>query len=84
MPRSSAQEELARLRRAYESQKHLLEKLHKIRALFVTAYSSTQPAEKMGLEFMYAVGDVLEGQRVEDLNLRLISREEVLRELSDG
>ena len=84
MPRPNALDELARLQRQLSVQKDLIDKLRLIRAIHITAYNMKLPVETMAVEFFYVLGDVLEGQKASDLNLKLISKDDVLRELDDG
>ena len=84
MPRQSASDELARLQRQLHVQRDLIDKLRLIRALHITAYNSNKPISEMALEFFYVIGDVLEGQKPADLNLNIISKEEILRELDES
>lgn len=82
--KTSPADQMARMRRQMASQDHLLSKLKMVRALHMTAYNSTVPVEQLSAEFFYAIGDILEGQKPEDLNLKVINKEEFLKELSDG
>lgn len=83
MPRNPT-DELARIQRQLASQQHLIDKLKAIRALHITAYNSKLPVAETAPELYYALGDVLEGVRPEELTLNKISREEFLKELTDG
>ena len=76
--------EITRLQRQLSVQKDLIDKLRLIRALHVTAYNLNVPVEKLAVEFFYALGDALEGVKVEDLNLSIIGKEGVLRELDES
>lgn len=82
--RTSPADQVARMKRQMAAQDHLLMKLKMIRALHMTSYNSTVPVEQQAAEFYYAVGDILEGQKPADLNLKVINKEEFLKELSDG
>lgn len=81
----STPDELARIQRRQASEAHLLYKLRAIRALHTVAYGSTTLAvDKVQSAFFYAVGDIFEGLRVEDLKLTVINKEDVMREMEDG
>lgn len=77
-------DQLEQLKRKYAAERHLIEKLRMIRALHLVTYNSTLPVEKMAVEFYYAIGDILEGQKPEDLNLKTIDQSEFIREVTDG
>jgi len=78
-------DDLARVQRRQSAEAHLLYKLKAIRALHTVAYGNVNlPVDKVQTEFFYAVGDIFEGLRVEDLKLNLISKEETVREMEDG
>jgi citrate lyase gamma subunit len=47
-------------------------------------YNSDVAASEVGAEILYAVGNILEGARVEDLELRVIDKEALLKEMTDG
>lgn len=83
-PRTNPIDQLARLKRQLASQEHLLSKLRAIRALHIVAYNSNTPVDKMAPEFFYAIGDILEGQKPTDLNLKTIDKQQLLEELHDG
>ena len=78
------QDQLEALKRKHASEKHLIDKLKTIRALHMVTYNSTLSVEQMAVEFYYAVGDILEGQRPDELNLKVIDKDEFLREVVDG
>lgn len=78
------QEQLDQLRRKHAAEKHLIDKLKMIRALHMVTYNSTLTVEQMSVEFYYAIGDILEGQKPSELNLKRIDREEFIREVTDG
>jgi hypothetical protein len=82
--RQSNVDQVGRMKRQLASQGHLLDKLKMIRALHMASYNSTVPVEKMAAEFFYAIGDILEGQKPEELKLNMINKEEFLKELKDG
>jgi hypothetical protein len=84
MSRQALNDEMARLQRQVAAWQQLVDKLKRIRALHVTAYSAHVPVEKTSVEFFYCVGDVLEGLKPEELKLSLINRSEFLKELEDG
>lgn len=77
-------DELTRLQRLLTSQQHLVDKLKVIRALHITAYNSKLAVAETAPELYYAIGDVLEGVRPEELTLNKIDRDEFLKELTDG
>lgn len=81
---TSATDQLAQLKRRLASEKHLIDKLKAIRSLHVTSYNSSLSVQEMAIEFYYAIGDILEGQKPGDLNLKAINKEEFLKELTDG
>ena len=82
-PRTAA-DELASVKRKLASNQHLIDKLRMIRALHLVTYTSTMSVEDVAVEFYYAIGDVLEGQHGKELNLKIIDKEEFLKEISDG
>ncbi len=82
-PRTTPAEQLERLKRQLAGTQHLLEKLTMIRALHMVTYTSTTPVEKLAVEFYYAIGDILEGQKSTELNLTVINKDEFFRELTD-
>lgn len=79
-----AGDELASVKRKLVAQRHLLEKLRAIRSLHMVSYTGTAPVEKVAVEFYYAIGDILEGQQPQELNLKTINKEEFLKEVLDG
>lgn len=83
MSRQGTSEVAARFQRKLASVQHLVYKLKAIRSLFVTAHNSPYEVQKVAVEFYYAVGDLLEGRKVEELELPNISRDEFLREFHD-
>jgi chaperonin cofactor prefoldin len=83
MARANASEMAARFQRKLAGIQHLVYKLKAIRALYVTAHNSSMEVQQIAAEFYYAVGDLLEGQKVEELKLPKINREEFLREFND-
>lgn len=84
MPPPNPTEQLAVLKRRLASEKHLLDKLKAIRTLHMASYNSRLSVEQMAVEFYYAVGDVLEGQKPTELNLKVINKEDFLKALADG
>lgn len=82
--RMTPAEQLEQLKRKYAAEKHLIDKLKMIRALHMVTYNSTMSVEQMAVEFYYAIGDILEGQRPSDLSLKTIDRDEFIREITDG
>ena len=77
-------DELAIVKRKLAAQQHLLEKLRAIRAMHMVSYTGAAPVEKVAVEFYYAIGDILEGQQPKELNLKVINKEEFLKEMQDG
>lgn len=84
MATRTAGDELASVKRKLAAQQHLLEKLRAIRSLHMVSYTATTPVEKVAVEFYYAIGDILEGQQAKELNLKMINKEEFLKEMDDG
>jgi ABC-type lipopolysaccharide export system ATPase subunit len=58
--------------------------LKAIRALWVTAHNTPQAVEKMEREFLFLVGEIVEGTAVEKLVMNNISKDAFLREFHDG
>lgn len=77
------QEEISRLKRDLAQRESITQRLKNIVALYVGAYNTPKPVEQTAVEFMYAVGDLLEGTPLKDLALKHINMEEVLREAED-
>jgi hypothetical protein len=50
----------------------------------MVSYTGTASVEKVAVEFYYAIGDILEGQQPKELNLKIINKEEFLKEVLDG
>jgi len=44
-------------------------------------YNSDKSATEIGAELLYAIGNVLEGQRVEELELRAIDKAQLVKEM---
>lgn len=84
MPRAKAAPEAASKQRQLVAQMDLTYKLKALRALHITAYNMVEPIEKVSVEFFYALGEILEGQRVDELNLKIISKDEFLKEFADS
>lgn len=76
--------DVAGLNRRLLSQQHLIYKLKAIRALWMTAHNTPQSVTRMEREFMFLVGELLEGVPVENLQLVNISKKAFLREFSDS
>ena len=70
----------------YEETNHenLGYKFKAISLLHMLGYNSDVPASEIGAEILYAVGNILEGSKVEDLELRVIDKEALLREMTYG
>jgi len=77
-------DELSSVKRKLQAQQHLLTKLRAIRSLHMVSYTGTASVEKVAVEFYYAIGDILEGQQPKELNLKIINKEEFLKEVLDG
>ena len=56
-------------------------KFRAIRLLHMLGYNSDKAAGEIGAELLYAIGNVLEGQRVEDLELRSIDKSQLVKEM---
>lgn len=56
-------------------------KFKAISLLHMLGYNSDVPAKDVGAELLYAVGNVLEGVRVEDLDLRVIDKAQLVAEM---
>lgn len=82
--RSLVSKNPARIQRHLAAQEHLVYKLKAIRALWVTAHNTPQAVEKMEREFLFLVGEIVEGTVVEKLVMHNISRDAFLREFNDG
>jgi ABC-type phosphate transport system ATPase subunit len=74
----------ARVQRNLAAQQHLIYKLKAIRALWVTAHNTPQAIEKMEREFLFLVGEIVEGTPVEKLLMTNINKAAFLREFNDG
>jgi len=74
----------AKTQRHLAAQEHLIYKLKAIRALWITAHNTPQAMEKMEREFLFLVGEIVEGTPVEKLLMTNISRAAFLREFNDG
>lgn len=74
----------ARAQRHLAAQEHLVYKLKAIRALWITAHNTPQALEKMEREFLFLIGEIVEGTSVEKLQMTSISRDSFLREFNDG
>jgi ABC-type phosphate transport system ATPase subunit len=74
----------AKAQRNLAAQEHLIYKLKAIRALWITAHNTPQAIEKMEREFLFLVGELVEGTPVEKLVMKNISRDAFLREFNDG
>ena len=80
----SANRNPAQAQRHLAAQEHLVYKLKAIRALWVTAHNTPQAIEKMEREFLFLVGEIVEGTTVEKLVMHNISYTAFLREFHDG
>lgn len=56
-------------------------KLKAIALLHMLGYNSDVSAESVGAELLFAIGHVLEGAAVEELELRAISKEKLVAEM---
>lgn len=81
-PRSNGKND-ARAQRHLAAQEHLVYKLRAIRSLWITAHNTPQAIEKMEREFLFLVGEIIEGSPVEKLAMHNISRDAFLREFYD-
>lgn len=84
MPLKSLVKNPARAQRHLAAQEHLIYKLKAIRALWVTAHNTPQAVEKMEREFLFLVGEIVEGTSVDKLIMHNINRSAFLREFNDG
>lgn len=82
--RSPASKDTARAQRNLAAQQHLIYKLKAIRALWITAHNTPQTIEKMEREFLFLVGEIVEGTPVEKLTMSNINRDAFIREFNDG
>lgn len=57
--------------------------LRKIRALYMVVYNDEQSLIPLAIELFHAVGAILEGTPMRHIDLRLINKDAVLRELKD-
>ncbi len=80
---SVLQKNSAKAQRNLAAQAHLVYKLKAIRALWITAHNTPQAIEKMEREFLFLVGEIVEGTPVEKLIMKNISRSAFLREFND-
>ena len=72
-----------RNKRHLAAQEHLIYKLKAIRALWVTAHNTPQAVEKMEREFLFLVGEIVEGTPVDKLVMNNINKAAFLREFHD-
>lgn len=82
-PRPNGGRNSSKTQRRLAAQDHLIYKLKAIRALWVTAHNTPQSIEKMEREFLFLVGELLEGIPVERLTFNNIDRAAFIREFSD-
>jgi hypothetical protein len=73
----------ARNQRSLAAQQHLLYKLKAIRSLWVTAHNTPQAIEKMEREFLFLVGEIIEGTPIEKLAMHNINKAAFLREFNE-
>jgi len=83
MARNSQADEIARLQRQIAAQQHLLDKVRAFSSLQIVVHNAPVPIERLAVEFYYAVTDVLEGKKAEELNLTLIDKQEFMKVLLD-
>ena len=69
--------------RQLKSQQKLVRILAAIDALWLSIHNRPEPIEKFTTEFYFAVGDLREGVRPEDLSLKQIDKDLFLKELRD-
>ena len=74
-------DDVSKVQRDLSSKQALVEKLKAIRALWITAHNQTTDLEPVATEFFFAIGDLLEGQHPDGLNLRHIVKADFLKEL---
>lgn len=74
----------ARVQRSLAAQEHLVYKVKAIRALWVTAHNTPQAVELMEREFLFLVGEIIEGTPIEKLQMSNINKAAFLREFHDG
>lgn len=82
--RNSANRNPAQAQRHLAAQEHLVYKLKAVRALWITAHNTPQAIEKMEREFLFLIGEIVEGTAVEKLHMTNISKKAFLREFYDG
>lgn len=82
--RNSVNRNTAQAQRHLAAQEHLIYKLKAVRALWVTAHNTPQAVEKMEREFLFLIGEIVEGTAVEKLHMTNISKDAFLREFYDG
>ncbi len=70
--------------RTEESTDSPLYKLKAISLLHMIGYNSDVPASDVGAELLFAIGSVLEGVPVADLELRHIDKQQLIREMAHG
>lgn len=80
---STVNKSIARAQRHLVAQEHLVYKLKAIRALWITAHNTPQALEKMEREFLFLVGEIVEGTPVEKLKMTSINQAAFLREFND-
>lgn len=83
MPLRSLAKNPAKAQRHLAAQEHLIYKLKAIRALWVTAHNTPQAVEKMEREFLFLVGEIVEGTPVDKLVMNNINKAAFLREFHD-
>ena len=81
--RNESAKNAAKAQRSLSAQSHLVYKLRAIRSLWITAHNTPQAVEKMEREFLFLVGEIIEGTPVEKLTMHNISRDSFLREFYD-
>lgn len=81
--RNAGDKNTAKAQRTLAAQDHLVYKLRAIRSLWITAHNTPQAVEKMEREFLFLVGELIEGTPVEKLTMTNISRDSFLREFYD-
>lgn len=57
-------------------------KFKAISLLHMLGYNSDVPAKDVGAELLYAIGNILEGCRVEDLDLRALDKRQLVAEMN--
>lgn len=76
--------DIAKMMRTLATQQALIQRLKAISALWVVTHNSPAPIAKSSIELFYLLGDILEGIPPDKLQTRLLDKEALLREFTDG